>query len=111
MRKLFQILIATACLNCFAESVGRKPAQQDSACRRKVEALIRSTARAMGLKQEFGMQLSQESAGQDIMNRPLSTFSSGVFIIPDGFVSNSGATVTVRTQSCDVIKLSVSVGG
>lgn len=95
-----------------ALKVFRQVSQDSSACRKKVETLIRSTARSMGLQQKFGIpDITQARAGNDATGNPLVGYSTGVFIIEDGYISHSGATVTVRPENCEIIKLEISIGG
>lgn len=96
----------------FVPAAKDKPTPQ-SLCKAKVEKLIHVTAKQMGFSGEFGLSLTDEAAGNDIQDRPLTRYRSSVFLVDEGYLSNSGAEVTVRNTAtgCDVIKLSVSVGG
>ena len=88
-------------------------ARQAANCKKKVEMLVKTTARAMGLKHKFGVHLNRKDAGLDSSNRSLVEFSSGVFIVDDGYVSNSSSSAIVRFsgKTCEIIKLSVVTGG
>lgn len=89
------------------------PTAKKSPCQLRVEELIHASAQAMGLGERFGLHLNREVGETDITGRPLTNFSSGVFIVDDGYVSNSGATVVVRDpdKTCEILSLSVRVGG
>lgn len=84
-----------------------------SPCQARVEKLIHAAAMAMGLQKPFGLTMSREVGEPDIANRPTTNFNSGVFIVDDGYVTNSGASVTVRDadKSCEIIKMTVNIGG
>jgi len=79
-----------------------------------MEKTVRETAVVMGLKLRFGLQfLNANSDTKDFLGKPLLEFSTGTFITDQGNLSHSGATVLVRetANSCDILKISVSIGG
>ena len=88
------------------------PAQAQVKCLNKAQALIVSTAKAMGQKGEFAVHLSAIDAGHDSDGNPIVNFSSGPFIVDDGYVSGSNSSVDMRSNdpSCTAIKLNVSIG-
>jgi hypothetical protein len=87
--------------------------RSQAACQKKIEKLVRDTARLMGYRSKFGLQLSRESAGVDLQNRPLVKYKSGVFIVDEGYLSESGSEVLVRVANgaCEPIRINVSIGG
>lgn len=95
-----------------AEKPG-KTAANLAACQKKVENLVRLTAKQMGYAGKFGLNMIREPAGEDSQNRPLMKYHSGVFIVEDGYLSNSHSEVVIRAHggACEVIKLTVSIGG
>jgi hypothetical protein len=117
MKLLIALTLMIVTLPAFGEA--KKPKRETaaaapkSACEQKVRALILKTAKAMGQKQDFGFELARETNGVDAMNRPLFTYNASVFIVPEGYISNSAASVVVRTPdtTCDIVKIAVSIGG
>lgn len=83
-----------------------------TACKIKVEKLIHDSAKSMGILQKFSIRLTSEKPSLDITKRPLVTYDSSAFTVDEGYISNSGASVTVRptANSCEIIKLTISVG-
>lgn len=81
-------------------------------CAHKAEQLIKSTAQNMGLKEPFAIKLSATSAGTDMKGRPLMMFKSEAFTLETGeALPNSSAAVTVRSGSCDVVRIDLSIAG
>jgi hypothetical protein len=81
-------------------------------CEKKVTALVKSVAKNMGVKSEIGVHLTTASGEPDLRKRPVLVYSSGSFITDDGFLSNSGAEVSVAdaAKACAIVKVSVYVG-
>lgn len=89
----------------------RPTAQSADACEKKVEAVVRSTAARMS-KKKFGFQLRKE-AGKTLQGQPMTIYKSGVFIVPEGYLSNSGAEVGVTGTgaNCEIVRVNVMIGG
>lgn len=82
-------------------------------CQKKAEDLVRQTALRMGLSQPFGIHFSQEKGDGESEDPSWTMLRSGTFIVDDGYVSNSGATVAIRDfeGKCEIVRLTVAVGG
>ena len=57
------------------------------------------------------MHLERRAAGQDASGQPLVEYYTGVFKVPDGYISDSAASVTVRftKKSCEIVKETILV--
>lgn len=128
MKNVLLIFVLVMSVDVFAQSKPTDSARQKAkavkspasvkseskpSCKAKVESVIRSTARAMGLRSKFGLQLQVGPGGVDMTEEPLTLLSSGVFIVDEGYVSESSSKVVVRgyDSTCEIIKLEVSIGG
>ena len=85
-----------------------------SKCRKKVDTAITGAAIAMGEKRKFGVNLNEhvDSAGKDESGKPVFSLSTGAFIVNEGFISRSGATVTfsLEDSKCEILKIEISIG-
>lgn len=82
-------------------------------CQSKISSAVRATAKALGLKQNFGFEVNEgEDLGKkDIEGRPLISYSTSVFIIDEGYLSGTGASAVVRPKgnSCEIVQLTISL--
>jgi hypothetical protein len=80
-------------------------------CQRNIYRAVKASAKAAGVKTNFGFEVSEPSdAGKDVQGLPLNSYSTSAFFIDDGYISNSGAVVTVREKTCEIIKLELDLG-
>jgi hypothetical protein len=82
-------------------------AHASAACKARVETLIKKTAVAMGMKTEFGLQLTERPGKNHLLD-----LVSGAFIVADGYISDSSAVVSVHPagNNCRIVKISIQVG-
>jgi len=88
-------------------------ASPEEKCTMKIESAVKSTAKLMGIKDKFSLQMSEpEDAGKNMMDISLKSYSTSSFLIGDGYISGSGASVVVQpnSKSCEIIKMTISVG-
>lgn len=84
-----------------------------SACEVFIEKKIKAVAKAAGLKEEIGFEIleNKESVGKDMMENPLTKYSTSMFFVDDGYITGSGATVIVRPEGkkCEIYNISVQI--
>lgn len=107
------LAILTIHLNAQVEAkTAHRSVADVSDCQNKIRTVIQNAVRVMGEKRKIGISsLSSSDAGKDFRDRKLTQYSTGVFIVDEGYLTNSGATVIVRSENCEVIKISVATGG
>lgn len=88
-------------------------ANKKSTCEAKVKKLILETVKIMGFNEDIGFEISKERSGEDIQGKELTTFTTSIFFVEEGNLTNSGATIVVRSadKECEPIKSTVSIGG
>lgn len=82
----------------------------DEACRALVLKAIKDDAKKQGLTKEFNVKLFRK--GTALTKNKIIEYKAGNFIVPDGRIPNSWASVSVRLKgkACEIVRKTVNVG-
>ena len=94
-------------------SRGTSAAPAKDSCEGKLKKLVEQTAKAMGLKDSIGFEISKVDEKEQT-NPDEILYASTVFRVKEGYIADSSAEVAVLAnnarEKCQVTRMTVSIG-